>query len=548
MSNFRRMMEEQNYYIDKSMFISHVLRDEVSLYTRPRRFGKSMNMSMLYYFFSIKEKDNAHLFDHLKITADKEAMKHQNRYPVINLSLKTMIDDTFELNLKSYQNLISNYLGTHLELLDLKNLDEYDRMRLKELREQRADVTLLKDSLRLLTECLYKYYHARVIILIDEYDVPLKAAYEASRDHHNTYYQNMTSFLRSVLLSALKDNEYLERAVFTGCLRIAKESIFTGMNNFHVYSLMDPVSAVDFGFTQEEMDETLRYYHLEKDSPLIKEWYDGYSFGGVDIYNPWSTFQYLFNVLYGGVHQPQAFWVNTSDNSIVRYYLSHADAQMKDDFEQLMQGNSIKKRIKENLTYQDMDDRESIYSFLLYTGYLKAVQVLENQTFLLTIPNKEVKQVYEDCFYDYFKPLYKKTGEEFFQALLEENVMKAIELLNNILIESISYYDAKESFYHGFLAGLLHNDRYELQSNHEAGRGRFDLALIPRLPFGTGIIIECKYSRKESDLFTMCDSACAQIVSKEYVKAFTKEYNMLAYGIAFAKKKAYIKEVRYDLE
>ena len=191
---------------------------------------------------------------------------------------------------------------------------------------------------------------------------------------------------------------------------------------------------------------------------------------------------------------------------------------------------------------------ENLFIHFCFIRYLKAVQVLENQTFLLTIPNKEVKQVYEDCFYDYFKPLYKKTGEEFFQALLEENVMKAIELLNNILIESISYYDAKESFYHGFLAGLLHNDRYELQSNHEAGRGRFDLALIPRLPFGTGIIIECKYSRKESDLFTMCDSACAQIVSKEYVKAFTKEYNMLAYGIAFAKKKAYIKEVCYDLE
>ena len=364
--NFKEFIDHNYYYVDKSDFIESALSDKVVLFTRPRRFGKTLNMSMLQYFLSIKEKDNAYLFNGLNITKNQEIMKYQNKYPVIFMTFKDMKGLIFDEQIEQFTFLISNIIKEHHELLKSDKLDEDDKNKLEKYRSGESTITEIKNSLLFISRCLKRHYDQKVIILIDEYDVPLQSAYL-----HN-YYDEMTNFMGGVLSSVLKTNDSLEKGILTGCLKTAKESIFTGLNNFTVYSIFNKgKTSRHFGFTQSEIDELLRYYHLEEYQDKIKEWYDGYLFGNVNIYNPWSTLNYIRQIIQEQDDMMASYWANTSGNDIVYNYIKKGNEVLKKEFEELIQGGSVLKTIKPELTYREMEDIHNIYSFLLFTGYLK---------------------------------------------------------------------------------------------------------------------------------------------------------------------------------
>lgn len=531
--NFKEMIDKDAYYIDKTNFIGEVLNEQVALYTRPRRFGKTLNMSMLYYFFSNKEKDNAYLFDGLNITKNKEAMKHQNQYPVISLTFKDFGLQNFQISFEYYQNLIAEVFKDYNNILDHISLPE-DQEKFVRLRRAEGNFTETAMALSFLSKQLYQYYNKKVIILIDEYDVPLQAAYQGG------YYDDMVDFLRSVFSSALKTNDALEKGIMTGCLRISKESIFTGLNNFTSYSILDPISSEFFGFTEEEVKQLLRDYHLFDYFDEVKEWYDGYFFGDLEIYNPWSTLSYVkFKTAYAKF-EPISFWANTSGNDLVVKYIETGDQGLRDDFDQLMNGVSIEKVIKPELTYRDMDNKNNIYSFLLLTGYLKVTKKTGQNQYKLVIPNKEVYEIYKQSFMSYFTDYTTARSNELYQALTKENVVLVNRILDDILIRSISYYDNQESFYHGFLVGLFHG--YEVESNREAGQGRFDLYIKPNSFLDPAIIIECKHSSALGHLQKDAENGAKQIQENQYMKEAKNDgfSNIISYGISFYKKRCFV--------
>ncbi|WP_289811676.1 AAA family ATPase, partial [Thomasclavelia cocleata] len=363
--DFKTVIDNDYYYVDKTQLIADVFSNAVMLYTRPRRFGKTLNMSMLYYFFSNKEKDNDYLFESLKITENKEMMKHQNQYPVIYITLKDMKAMSINDQKLKFSEIMSRVVIQNKELLDSDKVDVANKERLELLRFSKADNIILENSLNLLTYCLKEHYGKKAIILIDGYDVPLQSAFI-----HN-YYDEMTMFLGNIFSSALKTNTSLERGVLTGCLQIAKESIFTGLNNFTVRSITSQYGGEYFGFTQNEINETLNYYNLNDKKEEMKEWYDGYLFGEKEIYNPWSSMNYILELL-GNIEYPAiSFWANTSGNDIVRQYIENSTQTMKKEFELLINGKSIIKKISPELTYREMrfetkeDMNDDIYSFLL---------------------------------------------------------------------------------------------------------------------------------------------------------------------------------------
>lgn len=350
----------------------------------------------------------------------------------------------------------------------------------------------------------------------------------------------MVDFLRSVFSSSLKTNDALEKGIMTGCLRISKESIFTGLNNFTSYSILDNIENEFFGFIEKEIRQMLEDYGLSNSFEEVKEWYDGYMFGNLEIYNPWSTLVYIKNKTQDQYFKPVSFWSNTSSNDVIYHYIEEGDETLHDEFEELMQGKSIIKMIKPELTYREMDNINNIYSFLLLTGYLKVKKEEENHQYELIIPNREVYEIYQQSFMDYFDNYTTNRKKELYQLLVEGDEERANELLNDILERSISYYDNYENFYHGFLVGLLSHEKVE--SNREAGKGRFDLAILPRRITGTAIIIECKHSMSDDDLFTDSESGAKQIKEKGYLedKKFKKYRNIKGYGISFYKKQCYI--------
>lgn len=546
--NFKELLDNNYYYVDKTSLIEDVLSDKVMLYTRPRRFGKTLNLSMLYYFFSNKEKENSYLFEGLNISKDKEILKHQNQYPVIFLTLKDMQYLNFEDQKKQFAILIKELILKNIELLDSSIIDEADYNILNDFRFLKADEVQLKNSLKILSNCLYKYYQQRVIILIDEYDVPLQSAY------NNGYYDEMVDFLRSIFSSALKTNDALERGVLTGCLRIAKESIFTGLNNFTVRSITSQYACDCFGFTQEEIDNLLDYYDLINKRDEIKDWYDGYLFDKTEIYNPWSVLNYIKELLGDKEFHAISFWANTSSNDLVRQYIENATMKMKEEFEELINGKSIIKKIAPELTYREMnfksskDMNDNVYSFLLFTGYLKIKEkVYENNelvedTYKLVIPNKEVKKIYENIFIKWFREYQNERDSNFIDALIQEDVTKANSILQDVLLQSISYYDNYESFYHGFMVGFLNADGYEVKSNRESGEGRFDLAVLPYSILNTAIVIECKHSNSIKELRKDSKEASNQIIEKRYIEGLRDEgyENVIGYGISFYKKQCII--------
>ena len=546
--NFKELLDNNYYYVDKTSLIEDVLSDKVMLYTRPRRFGKTLNLSMLYYFFSNKEKENSYLFEGLNISKDKEILKHQNQYPVIFLTLKDMNNNNFQSQIYIFANLIANIIDIYTEIKNSDTISQRERKLLDIYQNAEADIDDLKISLKILSHCLYKHYQQRVIILIDEYDVPLQSAY------NNGYYDEMVDFLRSIFSSALKTNDALERGVLTGCLRIAKESIFTGLNNFTVRSITSQYACDCFGFTQEEIDDLLDYYDLINKRDEIKDWYDGYLFDKTEIYNPWSVLNYIKELLGDKDFHAISFWANTSSNDLVRQYIENATMKMKEEFEELINGKSIIKKIAPELTYREMnfksskDMNDNVYSFLLFTGYLKIKEkVYENNelvedTYKLVIPNKEVKKIYENIFIKWFREYQNERDSNFIDALIQEDVTKANSILQDVLLQSISYYDNYESFYHGFMVGFLNADGYEVKSNRESGEGRFDLAVLPYSILNTAIVIECKHSNSIKELRKDSKEASNQIIEKRYIEGLRDEgyENVIGYGISFYKKQCII--------
>ena len=529
--NFKTMIEKSAYYVDKTNFIEDVLSEQVVSYTRPRRFGKTLNMSMLYYFFSIKEKENAYLFDGLNISKNKDALKVQNKYPTIFISLKEMKSLTFDAQISSFSNVIYELLEKSLEILSSDQLSDTTKDILNKLHNRSSSAEDLKISLRVITNALYIYYHQKIIVLIDEYDVPLQAAYQ------NNYYEEMVEFLRSVFSSTLKTNDALEKGVMTGCLRISKESIFTGLNN---------ISSEFFGFTELEVKQLLKDYNLSEKMDEVKEWYDGYQFGNKEIYNPWSTLMYVKNITQDVSFKPISFWANTSGNDLVVKYIQNGDKKLRKEFDVLMSGQSLIKYIKPELTYREMDNINNIYSFLLLTGYLKVIKDRGENQYELVIPNKEVYEIYKQSFMSYFEDYTTSKKNELYQELVDGDAKKVNLLLNDILLRSISYFDNQESFYHGFLVGLL-ND-YEVVSNRESGNGRFDVCVLPENILGTVVLIECKHSISEDDLIDDAKEGARQIVEKKYLEEHRlKKYeNAVGYGISFYKKQCYVVKVVYN--
>lgn len=537
--NFKMMIDKSAYYVDKTNFIEDVLNEQVVLYTRPRRFGKTLNMSMLYYFFSIKEKENSYLFDGLNISKNKNALKVQNKYPTIFISLKEMKSLTFDAQISSFSNVIYELLDKNLEILSSDQLSDTTKDILNKLHNRSSCVEDLKISLRVITNALYAYYQQKVIVLIDEYDVPLQAAYQ------NNYYEEMVEFLRSVFSSALKTNDALEKGVMTGCLRISKESIFTGLNNFTAYSVLNNISSESFGFTESEVKQLLKDYNLSEKMDEVKEWYDGYQFGNNEIYNPWSTLMYVKNITQDVSFKPISFWANTSGNDLVVKYIQNGDKKLRKEFDLLMNGQSLIKYIKPELTYREMDNINNIYSFLLLTGYLKVIKDRGENQYELVIPNKEVYEIYKQSFMSYFEDYTTSRKGELYQELVDGDAKKVNLLLNDILLRSISYFDNQESFYHGFLVGLL-ND-YEVVSNRESGNGRFDVCVLPENILGTIVLIECKHSISEDDLIDDAKEGARQIVEQKYLEEhkFKKYENVIGYGISFYKKQCYVVKVEH---
>lgn len=535
--NFKELIDKDAYYVDKTKLIANCINEKCILYTRPRRFGKTLNMSMLYYFFSNKEKENAYLFNNLNISHNQEAMKHQNKYPTLFITLK----DMKRLNLKDQQKMFRTQIALcakkYIELLDSPFLLDEEKKQFNLYINEKIDLDELSNSLLNLSNYLYKHYHQKVIILVDEYDVPLQTAYQ------NGYYEEMVDFIRIIFSSALKTNDALEKGILTGCLRISKESIFTGLNNFTINSIFDYSGSHHFGFTPNEVDHLLNYYKLSNYKEEIKEWYDGYLFGDQEIYNPWSTLMYIKDKTNNVKYQPTSYWANTSGNEIVMDYIQRGSPKLREEFELLVNGQTLIKTIKPELTYREMDDIDNIYSFLLLTGYLKIVKQIDYNEYELIIPNREVLEIYKQSFLTFFSHFTRERKNTLYTYLVEGKTKEANQLLNEILAKSISYYDNKESFYHGFLIGLF-ND-YSIQSNKESGDGRFDIQIQPETIFGTLLQIECKHSVRLNDLIIDAKEGINQIIKNGYLEDpnLAIYENKIAYSISFYKKQCYILKV-----
>ena len=534
--NFKELIDHNYYYVDKTMFIQDVCNEKVILYTRPRRFGKTLNMSMLYYFFSIRQKENAYLFNGLEISKCMDVVSYQNQFPVIFITLKDMKNSSFDKQLVMFSLLIQEIISNHQELLTSDNINSIEKERIARLYRGVQNEVELQNALKFIVSCLYHHYRKKVILLIDEYDVPLQNAYL------NGYYDEMVNFLRNVFSAAFKTNDALEKGVLTGCLRIAKESIFTGLNNFRVVSIFDEISNQRFGFTQPEIDMMLQDYQRKDYQKQMKEWYDGYQFGGCDIYNPWSALMYVDKLANTSRREPESFWANTSGNDIIYRYVKGANPNMRNEFDILASGGTIEKAIKDDITYREMDQINNVYSFLLYTGYLKAVRCMDEdkRIFQLMIPNKEIKRVYVSIFHEWFEEQVEHSGASFMEALMNEDIRQANDIVNNVLFKSISYFDYDENFYHGVMIGMLSD--YQTLSNQESGLGRYDIAVLPLYNKERGFVFELKIAKCMEELDDTANKACEQIKVMKYIEGLNKKgyTNIVGYGIAFYKKSCVI--------
>ena len=547
--DFKEMRVQGFYYIDKTGLIKELLEHfgKVNLFTRPRRFGKTLNMSMLKYFFEIGS-DSA-LFADLEIAKEKElCAKYMGKFPVITITLKGATGENYVEAKEMLRRMIGKEAMRFQFLMQSENLTEIEKSQYRAL--VNTDKTgaftmpdeLLKDSLQMLSQLLQKHYHQSVVILIDEYDVPLDKAYQSG------YYDAMVELIRVLFGNAFKTNSSLYFAVLTGCLRISKESIFTGLNNFNVYTVKDVQYKEYFGFTDNEVKALLKYYGFTDKYNRIKEWYNGYRFGDLDIYCPWDVVSYCHALKMNPLTEPQNYWVNTSSNSIIRSFLGRANATMKNEIEQLLNGKSVKKRIHQELTYRDLDSRQDhLWSILFTTGYLTQCGTQTGDVTELVIPNKEIQWIFVEQIRDWFDDETIKNRErlENFCRAFEENNVLAIENgFQEYLEDMISIRDTsvrkgmKENFYHGLLLGILGNmDNWIVQSNAESGDGYSDISIEIRRK-RIGIVIELKYA-EDGALEEACKEAMEQINERNYEKSLEGDgmTTIYKYGIACYKKR-----------
>ena len=543
--SFAEMRQEGFYYIDKTGLIRDLLNNwgKVNLFTRPRRFGKTLNMSMLKSFFEIGADRT--LFDGLAISKETALREeYMGKFPVIFISLKGVDGLTFEDAYGMLRLLIRSEVSRMQALLESERISEGDKKPLERiLREQDTQDDIL-NSLKTLSALLYRHYGQKTVLLIDEYDVPLDKAF------HHGYYREMVALIRGLFGQALKTNEYLQFAVLTGCLRVAKESIFTGLNNFKVLSIIDPRFDEHFGFTDAEVKQLLADYGLEQQFDEIKEWYDGYRFGDVDVYCPWDVVNHVDLLRAKPDARPQAYWINTSGNDLVKDFVDEADATTQDEIERLVAGETIEKKVRLELTYPEVRESiDNLWSVLFTTGYLTYTEQTEDGSYRLKIPNREVREVYILQIQEWFKRSLEKerhTTQALCQALLEGDAEKASDELIMIMSGMISVLDAKarekqkENFYHGLLLGLLRNaSDWKILSNAEAGEGFSDILIEPRRKPNMGIVIEIKYAATFQGLGEACAKALEQIKARRYGERLRNEgrEDILAYGIAFHKKR-----------
>lgn len=545
--DFKEIIEQNLYYVDKTLMIKRLIdgHGKVNLFTRPRRFGKTLNLSMLKYFFerqTDKKEDGdatSYLFRGLKIAAwGGQYMAFQGKYPVIDLSLKSARQPDFEMAYKSLVDEIAKEFDRHASLLASNRLDEAEKERFLRIMRRKAEKIDYARALDFLSACLAKHYKQKVIILIDEYDVPLENAY------FEGFYREMAAFIRSLFESALKTNGSLEFGVITGCLRISKESIFTGLNNLNIYSIISPWYAEDFGFTEEEVRGILQDYGLEDKFDEVKSWYDGYLFGDREIYNPWSIINYTQTALGDRNSFPRPYWSNTSYNSIVRELVEGADLETRREIEELIAGRNIEKPVHEDITYEDIrESGDNLWNFLYFTGYLRKLEEFQKDEVIylrLAIPNAEIRSIYKKTILSWFHRRIRKADvAEFILALEKGDCETAGNFLSEQLMETISFFDYAENYYHGFLAGLLKcQDKYEILSNRESGLGRPDIAMREMKFRGMAILLELKTAEKFEDMEGLCGEALKQIEKQQYEKAFLAEgcSSVKKYGICFCKK------------
>ena len=546
---FEKIRTNDFYYVDKTLFIKELLHNwgEVNLFTRPRRFGKSLNLSMLKSFFEIDS--NPTLFDGLKIVQERELCeKYMGKFPVISISLKSVDGQSFEAALAALRTVIGNEAGRFRFLRESDLLDDVDKMAYNRLihvdMESAADYAMsdftLVDSLKTLSRLLSRHYNQKVILLIDEYDVPLDKAFQAG------YYDEMVSLIRNMLGNVLKTNEYLYFAVLTGCLRISKESIFTGLNNLKVHTISDVRYDEFFGFTDTDVDEVLKCYGLSSYKNVIRDWYDGYRFGNVDVYCPWDVLNYCDELLINPEAEPENYWANTSGNDLIRRLLKKADQTTRDEIEELINGSNIVKEIRQELTYRDVEDSiENIWSVLYSTGYLTQRSRLPGRKMELALPNREVKELFINLVKDWFQEMTLADSEKinrFCAAFPAKDAAAIQDMLSDYLWDSISVRDTavrsdmKENFYHGMVLGLLRSQgNWLIRSNAETGEGYSDISVCT--PDRTGIVIELKYA-DDGNLEASCEEALKQIEDKKYAEGLKRRgmKKIIRYGIAFCKK------------
>lgn len=555
--DFKDLITNDYYYVDKTLLIKELidLKGKAILFTRPRRFGKTLNMSMIRYFFENTGNDeeneaNKGLFRNLQIMNDDEIYTSQmGQFPVVLLTLKSARQGAFDTAYYMIRNEISSEFQRHREVIEkgkqALSLSEWDKY--VRLAEQQADYKEYANALQFLTQCLYKTTKRTVILLIDEYDVPLENAYFAG------FYDRMVGFIRSLFESALKTNEYLHFAVITGCLRISKESIFTGLNHLNMVSVLDKNYSTYFGFVEDEVKKMLTDYGHEARFPDLKKWYDGYCFGDREIYNPWSVIKFLSDLNADGNAFPKPYWINTSSNEIVRDMIYRADKETRNQMEELISGGTIEIPVHEEITYGDLKGQgENLWNFLFFTGYLtKAGEEFRDDTIILKgrIPNIEVKTVYKNTILSWFQDKIKKRDfKELYQALEEGDERKAAQIISEQLLSAISFYDSAENFYHGFLAGILNqSEKYLVKSNRESGNGRSDIMVKSPSLRGRAFVLELKVSDSIDSMEKDAGEAVRQIYEKGYMEELrTEGYRKIScYGVAFYRKDC---EVRYGGE
>ena len=546
--DFRKLRESDFYYVDKTRLIEQLLLNwsEVTLFTRPRRFGKTLNMSMLKSFFEIGTDKT--LFDGLYISDNKELCDdHMGKYPVIFLSLKGVEGLEFASAKRMLCTIIDREIDRHYYLKTSDVLTDEDRTLFTKMLHGQDDN--IEDSIRMLSKLLYKHYGQKVVILIDEYDVPLDKAFQ------NGYYKEMVSIIRGLFGQALKTNEFLQFAVLTGCLRVSKESIFTGLNNFEINSIVDIDHDEQFGFTDDEVMKLLLDYDRSERYPDAKEWYDGYHFGNADIYCPWDVINFAKKLVSDPSARPSAFWINSSGNDMVKRFVDKADRTTRDEIEKLVAGGFVEKQLRLDLTYDEIDNTiDNLWSVLFTTGYLTKIGEVkvpdsESYAYKLVIPNKEVREVFILQIQEWFKAVVANdddTMKLLSKAILDKDEKQITRQLNIVMSRMISILDTKEpdamkeNFYHDLLLGLLRgsNPDWLIKSNRESGDGFSDILIEPEDP-DAGIVIEVKYAKEMKELDAACEAAMAQIKNKRYDEALRDEgrCDILAYGIAFCRKR-----------